>query len=73
MCYWNDYLNPLVFLHSERNRTLALGLAIFRGDVDVQWNLVMAAVTISVAPLVAAFLAAQRFFVEGIALTGLKG
>lgn len=73
MWHWNDYLNPLVFLHSERNRTLALGLAIFRGDVDVQWNLVMAAVTISVAPLVAAFLAAQRFFVEGIALTGLKG
>ncbi len=73
MWHWNDYLNPLIFLHSQRNRTLALGLAIFRGDVDVQWNLVMAAVTISVAPLVVAFLAAQRFFVEGIALTGLKG
>ncbi|MEW6049142.1 MAG: carbohydrate ABC transporter permease [Bacillota bacterium] len=73
MWHWNDYLHPLVFINSESKRTLALGLAIFRGDVDVQWNLVMAGVTISVFPLVIAFLAAQRFFVEGIALTGLKG
>lgn len=73
MAQWNDYLYPMIFLNSEANRTLVLGLAIFRGDVDVQWNLLMAAVVLASAPIVIAFLAAQRFFVEGIATVGLKG
>jgi multiple sugar transport system permease protein len=70
---WNDYLYPMIFLNSEVKRTLVLGLAIFRGDVDVQWNLLMAAVVMTNIPIVIAFLSAQRFFVEGIATTGLKG
>ncbi|NLG84571.1 MAG: carbohydrate ABC transporter permease [Firmicutes bacterium] len=73
MTSWNDYLYPLVFLNSEKKRTLVLGLAVFRGDVDIQWNLLMAAVVMASAPLIIAFLAAQRFFVEGIATGGLKG
>jgi multiple sugar transport system permease protein len=73
MAQWNDLLYPMIFLNSENNRTLVLGLAIFRGDVDVQWNLLMAAVVMSSAPIVIAFLSAQRFFVEGIATSGLKG
>jgi multiple sugar transport system permease protein len=73
MNQWNDFLYPMVFLNSEQNRTLILGLAIFRGDVDVQWNLLMAAVMMVSAPIIIAFLFAQRFFVEGIATTGLKG
>ncbi len=73
MTQWNDFLYPMVFLNSEQNRTLTLGLAIFRGDVDVQWNLLMTAATLSLLPMVVAFLSAQRFFVEGIAMTGLKG
>lgn len=70
---WNDYLYPLVFINSPLKRTLTLGLAIFRGDVDVQWNLLMAGILISILPMILAFLLAQRYFVEGIALTGLKG
>ncbi len=70
---WNDFLRPMVFLHSEANRTLTLGLAIFRGDVDIQWNLLMAATLLSMLPMLAAFLLAQRFFVEGIAVSGIKG
>jgi multiple sugar transport system permease protein len=73
MAQWNDLLYPMIFLNSENNRTLVLGLAVFRGDVDVQWNLLMAAVVMSNIPIVAAFLSAQRFFVEGIATSGLKG
>lgn len=73
MGQWNDFLYPTIFLSSEAKRTLVLGLAIFRGDVDVQWNLLMAAVVMSNAPIVIAFLSAQRFFVEGIATSGLKG
>jgi len=70
---WNDFLHPLIFLNSEAKRTLTLGLAIFRGDVDIQWNLLMAATLLAILPMVAAFLLAQRFFVEGIALSGIKG
>lgn len=70
---WNDYLYPLIFINSEKLRTLTLGLAIFRGDLDVQWNLVMAAALLSVLPIVIAFLLLRRFFVEGIALSGIKG
>lgn len=70
---WNEYLYALVFLNSETKRTLTLGLAILRGDMDVQWNLVMAATVVSIAPIVLIYLSAQRFFVEGIALSGVKG
>jgi multiple sugar transport system permease protein len=73
MNQWNDYLYPMIFLNSEQQRTLVMGLAIFRGDVDVQWNLVMAAVTLASLPMIIAFLSAQRFFVEGVATSGLKG
>jgi multiple sugar transport system permease protein len=73
MAQWNDLLYPMIFLNTENKRTLILGLAIFRGDVDVQWNLLMAAVVMSNIPIVIAFLSAQRFFVEGIATSGLKG
>lgn len=70
---WNNYLYPLVFLNTPTKRTLTLGLAIFRGDVDVQWNLLMAGTIVAILPMVVAFLIAQRYFVEGITLTGLKG
>jgi len=70
---WNEYLYALVFINSEVKRTLTLGLAILRGDMDVQWNLVMAATMLSITPIVAIYLSAQKFFVEGIALTGVKG
>ena len=70
---WNDYLHPLIFLHSESKRTLTLGLAFLRGDFDIQWNLLMAATLLAILPMIVAFLMAQRFFVEGIALGGVKG
>ncbi len=66
---WNNYLYPLVFI----NRTLTLGITLFRGDIDVQWNLLMAGTIISVLPMLGAFLIAQQYFVEGITLTGIKG
>ncbi len=70
---WNEFLYALVFINSDAKRTLTLGLAILRGDFDIQWNLVMAATLLSILPLVVLFLVAQRFFVEGIVLSGLKG
>lgn len=73
MSVWNDFLYPMVFLNSELNRTLTLGLAILRGDLDTRWNLLMAAVVISNLPIVVAFLVTQKFVIKGIATTGLKG
>jgi len=70
---WNEYLNALVFIQSDDKRTLTLGLALLRSDLDIQWNQVMAATMFSISPIVIVYLSAQKYFVEGIALSGLKG
>ncbi|GHT68430.1 ABC transporter permease [Spirochaetia bacterium] len=70
---WNDFLFPLVFINSDINRTLTIGLSLLRGDYDTRWNIVMAATLLSITPLLALFVFAQRFFIEGIALSGIKG
>jgi len=70
---WNDYLAPVLYLSSEKKYTLMLGLTLFQGAYAAQWNLMMAAVAIVVLPSIAIFLIAQRYFIEGIALTGIKG
>ena len=69
---WNDFMGPLIYLTSEENRTLALGLAHLRGVQGTEWGLLMAASLLMVLPALALFFVAQRFFIEGIALTGTK-
>jgi multiple sugar transport system permease protein len=71
--HWNDFLRPLVFLQDKDLRTLAIGLRLFRGEFLVQWNLLMAASTLMLLPILALFFAAQRYFVQGIVMSGLKG
>ncbi len=70
---WNDFLQPLIYLNDDRKFTLALGLAQFRGLYNSEWHLLMAASVLVVAPVLLLFVVAQRYFVEGIALTGIKG
>ncbi len=70
---WNDFLQPLIYLNDDRKFTLALGLAQFRGLYNSEWHLLMAASMLVVAPVLVLFFVAQRYFVEGIALTGIKG
>ena len=70
---WTDFLGPLVYLHDERQFTLALGLTSFLGRHGAEWNLLMAAATVVTAPLILLFLLTQRTFVKGVALSGLKG
>lgn len=70
---WNDYLAPMIYLSSEKNYTLMLGLTLFQGAYSSQWNLMMAAVSIVVLPSLIVFLIAQRYFIQGIAMTGVKG
>ncbi len=69
---WNDFLDPLVYLNESSKFTLALGLSEFTGLYSSQWHLLMAAATLIVLPVFAIFFFAQRFFVEGITVTGTK-
>jgi len=70
---WNDFMNPLIYLNNARLYTLSLGLAFFNGQYDVQMNLLMAASVAVLLPILILFFFAQKAFVEGITLTGLKG
>jgi multiple sugar transport system permease protein len=70
---WNDYFGPLIYLSDQNKYTVALGIANMRvayGMMNFAW--VMAATTMSVAPIVLLFFVAQRTFIQGISLTGLK-
>jgi multiple sugar transport system permease protein len=73
VAHWNDYFWPLIVLNSESLFTPPLGVATFRNsEAGTDYGPLMAAATIIIAPLVIAFLFAQRRFIEGIAFTGLK-
>ncbi|SEH01545.1 multiple sugar transport system permease protein [Nonomuraea solani] len=71
---WNDYYGPLLYAGVEQeNLTLSLGLATFKAFHSVQWNLTMAATLLVTAPVIIVFFFAQRVFIEGVTLTGVKG
>jgi multiple sugar transport system permease protein len=72
--YWNDFFNPLIFLDTPSNFTLPVGLSLLQGQYSLTSPAVMlAAVAMAVAPVLIVFLFAQRYIVEGITMTGLKG
>ena len=70
---WNDFFNPLLYLTSKKKFTVPLGLMWFRNDFFVEWHLLMAATVLAILPGVIMFFSLQRYFVEGITLTGIKG
>jgi multiple sugar transport system permease protein len=74
--HWNDFLRPLIYLNSVDNFTLSLGLRFFRQTADTggdpKEHLLMAASVMMTIPVIALFFAMQRYFVEGITLSGLK-
>ena len=70
---WNDYMGPLIYLTTPKKYTMTLGIAYFKGVYTTQWNLVMAGSVLSVIPILVAYLCAQKYFVEGIAFSGVKG
>ena len=73
MWTWNDFLWPLITIYSPQNMTIQLGLATFQGAHQTNTNLLMAANVMSMLPVLLLFFFAQRYFVRGIATTGLKG
>jgi len=75
--HWNDFVNPLIYLNSPENFTLALGLNYFKNVPESSGlplqHLLMAASVMIIAPVLILFFAAQRYFVQGIVLSGIKG
>jgi multiple sugar transport system permease protein len=70
---WNDFLGPLIYLNDERKATLSLGLQQFVSQHGAEWSLLMAASTLMTLPIILLFFFAQRTFIQGITLTGVKG
>jgi multiple sugar transport system permease protein len=71
---WNDFTAPLIYLNSPDKMTVAVGLASFRHRYGATpWNLLMAASLVAVLPCVILFFVAQRYFIQGIVVTGVKG
>jgi multiple sugar transport system permease protein len=70
---WNDYLGPLIYLKSQAKKTIQLGLKMFISQYSSDYGLIMAGSVLSLIPVLLMFLLLQRYFVEGVASTGLKG
>lgn len=70
---WNDFFTPLIYLQKVEQMTVAVGLSYFRGEASTDWGALMAASLVSIIPVLILFVVAQRYLVEGITLTGLKG
>lgn len=70
---WNDFIRPLIYINEMDKFTISLGLSLFSDQHHWQWGLLMAATTVSILPIVVFFFLAQRVFIEGITLTGMKG
>jgi multiple sugar transport system permease protein len=71
---WNDFMGPLIYLNDANMRTLSLGLYYFLSFEGVtKWNQMMAAATVMVLPILTIFAFFQRYFIQGVTLTGIKG
>lgn len=70
---WNDFLPPFVFLNSRSKMTIPLGLKAFATEYNVEFGKIMAGTTIAIIPILILFLCVQKYFIEGVAHTGVKG
>ena len=70
---WNDFMGPLIYLSTDTKKTLQLGLRLFISQYSADYQLIMAASVVSLIPVFILFVSLQRFFVEGVATSGLKG
>ena len=70
---WNDFLGPYIYLTRDAKKTIQLGLRSFIGQYSSEYGLIMAGSVVTMIPVIAVFLALQKYFVEGVASSGLKG
>lgn len=70
---WNDLLGPLIYLPTDLDQTtITVGLALFQGQYNGKWTLMMAGALVSILPILLVFFVAQKQFIQGIAMSGLK-
>lgn len=69
---WNDYLGPLIYLSSDKNKTIQLGIMKFLTQYSAEYSLIMAASVVALVPVVMVFFFTQKYYVEGIAMSGIK-
>ena len=70
---WNDFMGPMIYFNSESNKTIPLGIRMFVGQYSTDYQLIMAASVVSLIPVIMMYAFCQRYFVQGIASSGLKG
>jgi multiple sugar transport system permease protein len=70
---WHEFFGPLIYISDPDQFPLSLGLYAFRSQRTTEWGLMMAGATLTTLPLVIIFFAAQKYFIEGIKMTGIKG
>ena len=70
---WNDYMGPMIYLNTDKLKTIQIGLAAFRTEYGAEYGLIMAGTVWSLLPMVLIYCVAQKYLIEGIAFSGLKG
>ena len=70
---WNDYMAPMIYLTSDKLRTIQIGLASFRTQYGSEYGLIMAGTVCALIPMLLIFIVGQKYLVEGLAFSGLKG
>jgi ABC-type glycerol-3-phosphate transport system permease component len=70
---WNDFFGPLIYLHNRNNYTISLGLQAFQTQAGPEWHLTMAASLVAMLPVLVLFFFGQRYFIQGVVFSGVKG
>lgn len=70
---WNNYLEPLTYVSTNAKQTISVGLTFFSGMYNIQWNLVFAAAVIVAMPILIIFIFLQKYFIQGVVVSGVKG
>ena len=70
---WNDYMGSMIYLNTDKLKTIQIGLAAFRTEYGAEYGLIMAGTVCSLLPMVLIYCVAQKYLIEGIAFSGLKG
>ena len=70
---WNDYMGPMIYLNTDKLKTIQIGLSAFRTEYGAEYGLIMAGTVCSLLPMVLIYCVAQKYLIEGIAFSGLKG
>ena len=70
---WNDYIGPLLYLTNNKEYTLSIGVQLIRSTLDPKWAELMAAGVVMVTPVLVIFFLMQKYFIQGISMSGIKG